>query len=264
MEKGTVSVHPVSIESTSSLFSGGGNPILPPKFWSPGSDANLLPWKLEPDNSLRAGGSAEGCLDALLCGTADGTRVSVFGCHPNNTCPSKLIGCMCGYKNQQWNVTRGTIRNVNSGTCVTWRTVNGQRTLPHLSKCNASVAQRFSLSEEDGTIRAGGAASSTCLVAGASVPALPPPGGPTSMDITAQVFARSMGFTAAQDIAVVMLNRAEAPANLSVTWAELGIPSGQHMHVRDIVDRKDLPMTVGDMRHGRRAGDPVTRMMSHL
>ena len=86
------------------------------------------------------------------------------------------------------------------------------------------------------------------------------------MDIIAQVFARPMGFTAAQDIAVVMLNRAvtEAPANLSVTWAELGIPSGQHMHVRDIVDRKDLPMTVGDMRHGRRAGDPVTRMMSHL
>ena len=68
------------------------------------------------------------------------------------------------------------------------------------------------------------------------------------MDIIAQVFARPMGFTAAQDIAVVMLNRAvtEAPANLSVTWAELGIPSGQHMHVRDIVNRKDLPMAVGD------------------
>ena len=37
--KGKVSVHPVSMESTSSFFSGGGKPILhPPNSWSPGRD----------------------------------------------------------------------------------------------------------------------------------------------------------------------------------------------------------------------------------
>eukprot|EP01051_Picozoa_sp_SAG22_P032062 SAG22_NODE_13324_length_410_cov_1.115756_2_plen_88_part_01 len=61
-----------------------------------------------------------------------------------------------------------------------------------------------------------------CLVAGAYIPAAPPAGGPTSLDITAQVFARPMGSTTAQDIAVVLLNRAEMPTTLSVTWAELG------------------------------------------
>ena len=35
-ENGTVSAHPVLIERTSSFFSGGGKPFLPPKFWSPG------------------------------------------------------------------------------------------------------------------------------------------------------------------------------------------------------------------------------------
>ena len=34
--KGAVSAHPIPIGSTSSCFSGGGKPILPPKFWSPG------------------------------------------------------------------------------------------------------------------------------------------------------------------------------------------------------------------------------------
>ena len=32
----TPSAHPISIERTSSFFSGGGKPILPPQFWSPG------------------------------------------------------------------------------------------------------------------------------------------------------------------------------------------------------------------------------------
>ena len=48
-----------------------------------------------------------------------------------------------------------------------------------------------------------------------------------------------------QDIAVVLLNRADAPATLSVTWAELGIPPGQHMRVRDVANRKDLPVAIG-------------------
>eukprot|EP01051_Picozoa_sp_SAG22_P027573 SAG22_NODE_9291_length_598_cov_1.326653_1_plen_138_part_10 len=54
------------------------------------SRVGVLPWKLEADRSLRAGGSSEGCLDAYMCATADNTAVSVFSCHPNNTCPSKL------------------------------------------------------------------------------------------------------------------------------------------------------------------------------
>jgi alpha-galactosidase len=212
------------------------------------SSVGVLPWKLESDHSLRAGGSAEGCLDAYECATADGTRLSVFGCHPNNTCPSKLKGCMCGYTNQQWTVANGTIRNINSSACLTARTVHGHNSVV-LSKCSASsaAAQSFSLSEVGEVIWASGTASNSCLIAGAYIPAAPPAGGPTSLDITAQIVARPMGPTAApDDIAVVMLNRAAVPTKLSVSWAELGIAPGQHMHVRDVVNRKDLPVALGE------------------
>jgi hypothetical protein len=197
------------------------------------STVQLLPWKLQSDHSLRAGGSSAGCLDAYQCGTADGTSISVFLCHPNNTCPSKLKGCMCGYKNQQWHVnsTAGTIQNANSGMpCLTVRTERGRNSVS-LSKCVGSTAQLFSLSAEGEVVWAGSgghansqtAASKLCLVAGAYVPPAAPVGGPTSLDITAQVFARPMGYTAAvQDIAVVLLNRAGAATNLSVSWDELG------------------------------------------
>ena len=211
------------------------------------SAVEWLPWKLELDHSMRAGGSAEGCLDAFECSTTDGTRVSVFPCHPNNTCPSKLKGCMCGYKNQQWNATGDTIRNGNSSACLTVRNaanVQGRDSLI-LSKCDGSAAQRFTFDEADGKVVAGGVTPPTCVVASAHAPQVPPAGGPTSLDITTQVFARPMGLSTAQDIAVVMLNRAEASATMSVTWAELGISPGQHMRVRDIVNRKDLPMAVG-------------------
>ena len=42
-------------------------------------------------------------------------------------------------------------------------------------------------------------------------------------------------------LAVVLLNRAEAPARLSVSWAELGLAAGTKVRVRDVMDQKDLP-----------------------
>ena len=54
---------------------------------------------------------------------------------------------------------------------------------------------------------------------------------PTSSDITAQVFARPLH---GGDIAVVFLNRGEAPTTLSVSWRALGLKEGQAMAVRDV------------------------------
>lgn len=39
----------------------------------------------------------------------------------------------------------------------------------------------------------------------------------------------------------VLLDRGEAPANLTVQWHELGLPPGQAMAVRDVVRKRDLP-----------------------
>lgn len=45
-----------------------------------------------------------------------GTAVALYGCHPNGTAE-------CGYKNQQYKTTisngHATIKNINSGTCLT-------------------------------------------------------------------------------------------------------------------------------------------------
>ena len=65
---------------------------------------------------------------------------------------------------------------------------------------------------------------------------------PTSSDITAQVFARPLQ---GSEIAVVLLNRDETPANLSVTWQSLGLDANQPMAVRDVANRKDLSQAVG-------------------
>ena len=65
---------------------------------------------------------------------------------------------------------------------------------------------------------------------------------PSSSEITSQVFARPL---AGRELAVVMLNRAEAPAQLSVTWAELHLPAGTKMNVRDVANHKDLPTASG-------------------
>ena len=65
---------------------------------------------------------------------------------------------------------------------------------------------------------------------------------PSSSDITSQVFARPL---AGGELAIVLLNRAEAPAQLSVTWAELHLPAGAKMNVRDVAHHKDLPAASG-------------------
>ena len=67
---------------------------------------------LESDGSIRQQGLATQCFDVDNCEKADGTPVAIYPCHPNGTAE-------CGYKNQQFTVQRGTIRNVNSGTCLT-------------------------------------------------------------------------------------------------------------------------------------------------
>ena len=60
----------------------------------------------------------------------------------------------------------------------------------------------------------------------------------SSSDVVSQVFARPL---AGGELAVVLLNRDEASARLSVSWAELGLAAGAKMHVRDVTNQKDLP-----------------------
>jgi hypothetical protein len=67
-------------------------------------------------------------------------------------------------------------------------------------------------------------------------------GGPTSSEVTAQAFARPLHGGA---LAVVLLNRGEAPANLTVSWGELGLGAGRRMAVRDVGSRRDLPDAAG-------------------
>lgn len=64
----------------------------------------------------------------------------------------------------------------------------------------------------------------------------------SSSDVVSQVFARPL---AGGELAVVLLNRAEAPAQLTVSWAELGLPDGAKMNVRDVTNLKDLPTASG-------------------
>ena len=44
---------------------------------------------------------------------------------------------------------------------------------------------------------------------------------------------------------MVLLNRDEIAASLSVTWAELGLEEGARMSVRDVGNRRGLPDAVG-------------------
>ena len=64
------------------------------------------------------------------------------------------------------------------------------------------------------------------------------------MALAAQVFARGLGHDPLADMAVILLNRAETPATVSVGWSELGLPPGKHMAVRDVINSGQLPPAV--------------------
>jgi len=185
---------------------------------APCAAAPTLPgaaWVAEADGSIRVdNGATTLCLDAYNCNVADGTPVGLYACHPNGTAE-------CGYKNQQWRQGDGTITNANSQTCLT---VNGSST--ELRHCvGGDPTQALTLS--GGLLKVG--TTGQCLfpqqVAGPA-------------DITSQIFARSLQNGAT---AVVLLNRDETAAELSVSWAELGLPGGTSMAVRDVINGKDLP-----------------------
>jgi hypothetical protein len=120
-------------------------------------------WVAKTDGSLRTHGGL--CMDVNNCGKADGTAVAVYRCHPNGTAE-------CGYKNQQWTFDKkptGAIRNVNSGTCLTW----GGSGLT-ISRCQAGrgAVQSFSLTA-DGLLHYGGVDSKSCLVQAGGAPTDP-------------------------------------------------------------------------------------------
>ena len=206
-------------------------------------------WRMEGDGSVRVGPPAashpvgcttrtpEGCgtcLDVFNCETKPGSVVDAWVCHPENTAE-------CGYKGQQWYMGGGagasetTLVNNNSKSCLTQQ--NGSVVLaPCTSTTNAghkNTAQLFAFNKATGAIEAGGVGSGDCLLAEEAV---------SSSDVVAQVFACPLAGGA---LAVVLLNRAETPAHLSVSWAELGLAAGAKMRVRDVTNQEDLPTASG-------------------
>ena len=64
----------------------------------------------------------------------------------------------------------------------------------------------------------------------------------TTLSITAQVFARPLS---GGRLAVLLLNRATAPAKLEATWAELGLPAAATVNVYDVVARRAAGSATG-------------------
>ena len=197
-------------------------------------------WRHEADGSVRVGPidcatstlvGCGTCLDVFNCGTEPGTAVDAWQCHPEEKRE-------CGYEGQQWylGADGDTLVNNNSKSCLTQQ--NGSVVLAPCAGISITGdgggqeknrAQLFALNNATGAIEFGGRGSGDCLLAQEVV---------SSSDIVAQVFARPL---AGGMLAVVLLNRAEAPAHLSVSWAELGLATGTKMRVRDVMNQKDLP-----------------------
>lgn len=55
------------------------------------------------------------------------------------------------------------------------------------------------------------------------------------------------GTARAPVLAVMLLNRGDAPADIECSWAELGVPAGATASVRDIWAQKDLPAATGSV-----------------
>ena len=86
----------------------------------------------------------------------------------------------------------------------------------------------------------------------------------TTSSIVTQIFARPLE---GGQLAVLLLNRAEAAATLSVSWAELGLPRAQAMAVRDVVGRRDLPPATGSFSARVPPHDvvaPITDLSGHV
>eukprot|EP00041_Stephanoeca_diplocostata_P027866 m.777446 g.777446 ORF g.777446 m.777446 type:complete len:964 (-) comp23264_c0_seq2:304-3195(-) len=111
-------------------------------------DDNTVTWQQNRDGSLRLESANSNCLDAWSCGTANGTMVDVYTCHPNGKSE-------CGYTNQQWIIDSPTttIRNKNSGACLTTTSLDSGAAVV-LDTCQKGLSsQKFSFSTADGLIK---------------------------------------------------------------------------------------------------------------
>lgn len=139
--------------------SGGGGALAGTKAVACDAKDPLQQWDFDASSgviSLR--GDASWALDAVDCGTADGTAVSVF--------PRDGGDGNCAGKNQRWTLhADGTLTNGNSGSCLDVYDWTGP--VVDTWTCNGGSNQNFSWSAASGLLRTadGGAGKSSMCVA---------------------------------------------------------------------------------------------------
>jgi len=171
-------------------------------------------WRLGNDKTIRHVESGL-CLDIYNCGTADGTAVEIFNCHPNdtNSCSQST--------NQLWNYNSDkSLSSVMDSKCLDVYDFTGPSV--ETWTCNGGPNQVWTF-QSDGTLKSG---ENSCLdiVGDLEVWAGPLSGG---------------------NFAAVLFNRSPAMTNITAHWTDIGLAATRPAMVRDLWVRKDLGVYTG-------------------
>jgi hypothetical protein len=186
-------------------------------------------WRLDAGAFLRREAPGGTCLDLYDCDTAEGARVGVWACTNRTNA--------CHRDNDHWSFggDGSTVRNSVRGACLTVAS-SGQVVA---STCvPGDAAQAWKLAAAGGTFAPlVHAQSGRCLTAPPTPsppptptpppPPTPPPAAPT------QVWAKPLASGA---VAIVLLNRGKAPANITADFAAIEAATGLPLRVYDVLD----------------------------
>jgi len=174
--------------------------------------AQYQQWSIRSDNTIRTPDGSM-CLDVYDCGTADGTNVQVYACHPGDGCNSDA--------NQYWKIGNpsgtGPITTMLDGKCLDVYDFNG----PNIDTwdCNGGVNQQWYYNKTDMTLRSEGQCLTVDTAGNLEVWAGPLSGG---------------------TYVAALFNRSPNSANITASWTEIGVPSGVAATVRDLWKRRDV------------------------
>jgi alpha-galactosidase len=179
--------------------------------------------------------ASELCLDVDYCRNwTSGDHVSVYPCHTG--------GCANG-ANELWryDATNLQIQTEMAGAPLCLEAVPYRADLTthpsaalrnyyvQVRPCNASLSSQQWTPNSDGTIRNGvGAALGTNMCLGLFI------------DVSGGATEVWSGALEGGALAVVLFNRGESAANITATWADVGLTSTQSAGVRDVVNHRDL------------------------